>query len=126
MDANLAVIDLKTQELKMMEKMLIGMDQKTGKSELEGYFYFHDQFHQIFIDCSANKVLIEILINLRKHAFWHRLNLMYFRNVYQYSVELHEKIFELFCSRKARQVEKLVGEHIKIHGRLFKFNTRRF
>lgn len=110
--AKLAVSNMSPQDLAFMKEATVGMTSAANEKDFENYVKWHDTFHQIFIQACGNSSLIAMVTNLRKHAFWHRLNYLYFSNVYHEVTEVHKQILELFKLGEQGKVEMLVREHI--------------
>jgi len=110
--AKLAVPNMNSHELAAMEEMVANMRRVAEAENFNSYVEYHDMFHRIFIQASRCNLLIEILMNLRKHAFWHHLNFLHFREAYRDASDVHQQILELFRSKKQKEVEGLVRKHI--------------
>lgn len=110
--AELATPNMDSVELASMEETVVSMERVAEAEDFNSYVEYHDVFHRIFIQASRCTLLIEILMNLRKHAFWHHLNFHHFREAYRDASEVHRQIFELFRSKKQQEVAELVRQHI--------------
>jgi DNA-binding GntR family transcriptional regulator len=112
--ARLAHGKLSQQDLVKMRGALEGMNRAGRTQDREAYRQNHQIFHDVFIEASDNRLLIDILQNLRMHRLWYFVSYRYQKLDFQMAIDVHEKILELFEREKAdpHELELLVRRHI--------------
>ncbi len=114
--ARLAHANISPEDLAEMKDVLGRMQIDVDAKDTKSYWRHHSTFHEIFINASQNHVLIETLSRLRLHSLWYRFSYKYYEEDLEKQYLVHEKIYELFASRKAnvKKLEKLVHDHIEV------------
>jgi DNA-binding GntR family transcriptional regulator len=76
----------------------------------------HQVFHDIFIAACDNRLLIDILQNLRMHRLWYFVSYRYQKLDFQMALDVHERILDLFEQERTdlRDLEHLVQTHIDV------------
>ncbi len=112
--ARLAHGKLSQQDLAKMRGALEGMNRAGRTQDREAYRQNHQIFHDVFIEASDNRLLIDILQNLRMHRLWYFVSYRYQKLDFQMAIDVHEKILELFERENAdpHELELLVRRHI--------------
>jgi DNA-binding GntR family transcriptional regulator len=110
--ARLAISHLEANDLKKMKLVLNKMVKAAEKMDLKSYIKHHYLYHQIYASATKNRTLIEILENLRRQAIWFLFSSPYDQENYEYGIDAHKKILDLFIKKDTRKVETLVMEHI--------------
>lgn len=110
--AKLAAPELTKTEIREMRSALSEMEQAGRDNDFKTYFLAHDRFHMVFINASKNRVLIEVVRNLRKQSLWFRFSYKWHQENYERAIPLHENILEFFEKGTADAVESLVRMHI--------------
>lgn len=112
--ARLAYGKLSPQDLTNMRNALDEMKQAGLNKDREAYRQNHQRFHDIFIDASDNRLLIEILQKLRMHRLWYFVSYRYQKLDFQMAVDVHERILDLFekVGTDPLELELLVRNHI--------------
>lgn len=95
-----------------MESVLSRMVEAARKKDLRLYIKQHYEYHQIYINTTKNKTLIEMLENLRHQAIWFLFSSAYDQENYEYNLDAHRKLLDLFMKRDTNGAEALVREHI--------------
>ena len=112
--ARLAHGRLGREELGRMRAALEGMKQAGRDKDREAYRRSHQVFHDVFIEASDNRLLIDLLQNLRMHRLWYFVSYRYQKLDFRVAIEVHEQILALFEQEGAdpRELERLVRFHI--------------
>jgi DNA-binding GntR family transcriptional regulator len=112
--ARLAYGKLSQQGLAKMREALEGMKRAGRTKDREAYRQNHKDFHDVFIEASDNRLLIDILQNLRMHRLWYFVSYRYQKLDFQMALDVHEKILGLFEQEAAdpQKLELLVRQHI--------------
>lgn len=103
-------------DLSKMRKALQSMGKAVAREDGKLYMQSHIAFHETFIAACGNKVLTEIIKNLRMHSLWFRFSYKYYAEDFKKSLKVHEKIFDLFKSRTSSEqdIEFTVRWHIEV------------
>jgi DNA-binding GntR family transcriptional regulator len=113
--ARMAVSNLKPEDIEGMELALSSMKKAAKRNDFTSYLKYHQEFHEIFINASKNDALIGIVKNLRRQAIWFRFSYLYVQENYEYALQAHRKILDLFISKRdLNRLEKIVKDHILI------------
>jgi DNA-binding GntR family transcriptional regulator len=112
--ARLATSNLESKSIEGMELALSRMTEEAKNNNFKSYFKYHNEYHEIFINVSRNDTLIEIIENLRRQAVWFRFSYLWHQENFEYAIQVHREILELFIKKDAEKVESLVKEHILI------------
>lgn len=112
--ARLATANLTPEDIEGMEFALARMTDVTRSNDFNSYLKYHSNFHKIFIYASKNNTLIGLVELLRSQMIWFRVSYLYVQENYEYAVQVHRKILDLFIRKEPDQVEALVKEHILI------------
>jgi DNA-binding GntR family transcriptional regulator len=104
------------EKLKEMTHALDKMRSAVSKNNTKAYWENHFLFHEVFIDASANLILINLLKTLRMHGLWYRFSYKYYEENLSESFAIHERILRLFENKKTdpRQLEEVVRNHIEV------------
>jgi DNA-binding GntR family transcriptional regulator len=104
------------EKLKEMTHALGKMRSAVSKNNTKAYWENHFLFHEVFIDASANLILINLLKTLRMHGLWYRFSYKYYEENLSESFAIHERILRLFENKKTdpRQLEEVVRNHIEV------------
>ena len=75
----------------------------------------HSGFHEIFIEKSENKILRELLFNLRTQSMWFQFSYKYFQEDLNRAYRVHEKIMTMYRAEDTDPVdlENFVKHHIE-------------
>jgi DNA-binding GntR family transcriptional regulator len=112
--ARTAISNLTPKDIEGMEASLSMMADMASKNDFRPYIQYHSNFHDIFIDASKNKQLIELVKHLRNQMLWYRYSYLYVKENYEYAILVHRKILDLLINKDPDQVEALVKEHILV------------
>lgn len=112
--ARLATLHLVPEDIEKMKLALSKMMEAAKKNDFKDYFQYHVVYHEIFINASKNDTLIEILENLRRQDIWFRLSYVWHQVNFEYAIQVHQEILDLFIKKEADRVETIVKEHILI------------
>ena len=112
--ARLAHGKLSKPDLEKMRSALEGMKRAGRNKDREAYRQNHKIFHDVFIEASDNRLLIDLLQNLRMHRLWYFVSYRYQKLDFQMALDVHEKILNLFEQERTdlRDLEHLVQTHI--------------
>ena len=97
-----------------MESLFIRMKDAIKKGDIKKYREYHFNFHQIFIDASKNDLLLSFLQRVRENIIWYRFSYKYVKEDFNYSIEIHKKILDVFKNRSSsgEGAENLIRNHI--------------
>lgn len=112
--ARLAHGKLSQQDLAKMREALEGMKRAGSNKDREAYRLNHQIFHDVFIEASDNRLLIDLLQHLRMHRLWYFVSYRYQKLDFQMALDVHERILDLFEQDAAdpQELELLVRQHI--------------
>ena len=110
--AKFATSHLTETNIKDMRSALSEMEQAGMENDFRTYFMAHDRFHKVFINISNNRVLMEVVKNLRKHSMWYRFSYKWHQQNYKRAISCHNTILDLFQKGDADAVEIMVRTHI--------------
>ena len=114
--AQLALANMTEEALALMAEELSKMERAAKTGDTQAYYTHHLSFHELFIELSENRLLIDSLRTLRMQNIWHRYSYQYYQEDVGKSLRVHHEIFESFSKFK-NQPEKcrqLVEDHINI------------
>lgn len=114
--AQLAMPNMTEESLTLMAEELYKMECAVETSDTQAFYTHHLAFHELFIELSENRLLINNLRTLRMQNIWHRFSYQYYQEDLEKSLRVHQKIFEGFTNFKKQpeKCRKLVEEHINI------------
>jgi len=107
---------MKPEELQEMGEVLDEMKQAGRVKDRERYFEAHKQFHNIFIEASSNKLLIDLLQTLRMHRLWYLITYRYQMTNIERAVEVHQEIYDMFLDPDTNldELDDYVRGHIEV------------
>jgi DNA-binding GntR family transcriptional regulator len=113
--ARMAHGKLSGEDLARMRSALEGMKQAGRDKDREAYRRNHQEYHDIFIEASDNRLLIDLLQNLRMHRLWYFVSYRYQKLDFQVAIDVHEQILNLFERKSSDplEIERLVKFHIE-------------
>jgi len=113
--ARLAHGNLSREDLAKMRSALEQMEQAGHDHDREAYRRNHQVFHDIFIDASGNRLLTDLLQNLRMHRLWYFVSYRYQKLDFHMAIDVHKKILNLFEQKTSdsHELEHLVKFHIE-------------
>jgi DNA-binding GntR family transcriptional regulator len=99
--------------LTKMEEKVQKMGKAVEKKDVKAYWEHHYSLHEIFIDASANEMLIKMLRTLRMHTVWYRFSYQYYQEDLRKSLAIHKRILNLFRRKDSdiQELEHLVRNH---------------
>jgi DNA-binding GntR family transcriptional regulator len=105
---------LSKPDLEKMRSALEGMKRAGRNKDREAYRQNHNIFHDIFIAASNNRLLIDLLQNLRMHRLWYFVSYRYQKLDFQMALDVHEQILDRFeqDGTDPQELELLVRQHI--------------
>ena len=111
-----AYMRISDEQIAKMEQCLNLMKKAAVNKDAMKYFKQHFQFHEIFIQASGNKMLIDMLQNLRMHMLWYRFSYRYYQEDFSVSYKVHEKMVALYKDPETDpdKLEQLVRGHIDV------------
>ncbi|MBW2301279.1 MAG: GntR family transcriptional regulator [Deltaproteobacteria bacterium] len=114
--ARLAYDNMTQIDIENMEEIFGFMKDAASREDFIDYLKHHFSFHEVFINASQNETLIGILRNLRMHTIWHRYEYQYYKQDFENSLEIHQRIIDLFKGKKAsaHEIEEVVRQHIEV------------
>jgi DNA-binding GntR family transcriptional regulator len=70
----------------------------------------------VWINASANLILIDLLTTLRMHTMWYRFSYKYYQEDFSKSLKIHERILNLFKRKNSDpdKIESVVRNHIEM------------
>jgi len=100
--------------LSELGKSLKKMNEAVIKNDIKAYHKNHLNFHETYIKSCGNKILINMLKNIRMQAIWFTLARKYFQEDLNKSYEVHEKIYKLMIKNPPNilAVHYAVSKHI--------------
>ncbi len=92
------------------------MKTAVSKNDATAFWEHHFLFHEIWINASGNLILINLLKTLRMHTMWYRFSYKYYKEDFNKSLKIHEKILNLFKTKKSdtKKIEDVVRNHIEV------------
>ena len=102
------------EDIKKLESIFIEMKNAIKNNDLKLYRDRHFKFHQIFIDASDNRLLIDLLKKIRENILWYSFSYKYFKEDYNYNIKIHNKILNLYKNKDGNglDIENLVRQNI--------------
>ncbi|MBI5579912.1 MAG: GntR family transcriptional regulator [Deltaproteobacteria bacterium] len=112
--AKQAYPNMNASTLEMMERALARMKVAAENGDAKNYWKQHILFHEIFIDSSGNRLLINLVKILRMQIMWYRLSYQYYQEDFKKSYRTHEEILGLFKNKNTdpAKLEAVVRNHI--------------
>ena len=92
------------------------MKTAVSKNDATAFWEHHFLFHEIWINASGNLILINLLKTLRMHTMWYRFSYKYYKEDFNKSLKIHEKILNLYKTKKSdtKKIEDVVRNHIEV------------
>ncbi len=114
--ARLAAMNMTETAIGEMEGLLGKMEEAVMREDTKAYYEHHLAFHEAFIECSGNELLINLLKNLRMQSLWHRFSFQYYQEDLRNAFEIHKEIFRLFKQSppNPEALDQLVAKHIYV------------
>lgn len=112
--ASMAADQIRQETLAEMQSCLEQMEKLNEAGEKRSYIEYHYRFHELYIQDSRNRHLIQIIMDLRRQIHLYRLSNLYIPMAHSYSMTIHQKILQLFRKKSKKEVEELVREHMLI------------
>ena len=114
--ARLAYENMNEEILDDLRFTLDHMAQSVKDKKCKLYWEYHVNFHEIFINATGNVLLINSLTSLRMHSMWYQLSYRYSMEDLAKSLEIHQRIFDLFQNTDSdvQEIENFVREHIEV------------
>ena len=110
--ARLALPHITISDLKKMERLLNRMEEELKEYSISEFTTTHHEFHETFILCCKNTVLIDILGKLRRQYFRPEITSYYLSNNIENATSGHLKIIKAFKRKNPQEVENVVKDHI--------------
>ena len=114
--AKLALAHISEGDLVRMSVVLEQMKSAVVAGDTKSYYNQHLVFHELFIQLSANNLLITTLNTLRMQSLWHRFSYQYYLEDLHKSFQVHQEIYDLFRDPNSdpEHVRTLVEDHINM------------
>ncbi len=114
--AKLAAKNMSDKVLIHLAEVLEEMETAVGDKDTKRYYTHHLHFHEIFIQCAKNELLINTLENLRMQNLWHRFSYQYYQEDFTNSFRVHQEIFNSFKNPDSdpEKIRRQVENHINI------------
>ncbi|MCF8038220.1 MAG: GntR family transcriptional regulator [Desulfohalobiaceae bacterium] len=98
-----------------LEQKLLDMEAAAEKHDSMRFWKEHSVFHEFFIEKSENKILRDVLFNLRTQSLWFQFSYKYFQEDLKRAYRVHENILEMFKTEETQPVEleNFVRQHIE-------------
>ena len=112
---------LTEEDLDEMTLSLKNMKSAVSRNDPKTFWRNHLLFHEIFINASANLILINLLKTLRVHTMWYRFSYQYYKEDFNKSLKIHERILHPFKGKKtnSKELEDAVRDHIEVAAERF-------
>ncbi|HDH98891.1 MAG TPA: GntR family transcriptional regulator [Deltaproteobacteria bacterium] len=110
--ASLAAPRLTEKDFRKLERLGKKMEQEVKKYAVYEYTDTHNQFHELFVSQCNNKVLIEVIGNLRKRYVRPKVTSYYFKYKIGHAVSSHLQIIDALKRGDPEEAEAVVREHI--------------
>ena len=91
-------------KLKIMHKQMIKL---AAKEDVKAYVALNSKFHDVIINASQSKRLIQLLQTFVKQTERFRLDILQNPEMFKSSIDAHENVIRLFESGDAEKAEKL-------------------
>lgn len=114
LSAKLAFERMTRSDVGELEKIFKKMERAAVNSDVKGYWRYHQLFHDVLIEKSKNRTLIDKLGKLRMQSLMYKVTLLYFEEDLQSSYELHKRMMELLTDKETdpEYIENFVRRHI--------------
>jgi DNA-binding GntR family transcriptional regulator len=91
------------------------MEHAAQEGDIKSFLDHHAEFHQIYIEASQNRLLIDLIMDLRLRGTRLRYFFPHTPDYCRESLEVHRRIMDCLCDPGADpdMVERLVRDHIK-------------
>ena len=115
LSAKMAFRHMTDDDHEALKQAFQDMEKSAAAGDARAFMERHFTFHEIFIKASGNDVLIQILENLRMHGMWYRFCYQYYKEDFQKSLAIHQRILSLLRNRGAdpNEIEEMVKSHIE-------------
>lgn len=113
--ARLSCGNITPHDIDEMEDAYESMKKAVRERDFLEFRKSHFHSHEIFINASRNKTLINTLKNLRMHTLWHRYTYHYYVENYGTALKYHRQIIDLYKEkeRSPDKIEEIVRQHIE-------------
>jgi DNA-binding GntR family transcriptional regulator len=112
--ARLAYEKFAQSDIEELERCFENMKQSIRKKDFAQYSKHHVAFHNVLVDASRNRTLIDIIRNLRICTIWHQNTYKFYQDDFGNPLKIHGQIVDMFKDKKAspEDVEKMFCRHI--------------
>ncbi len=112
--ARLAYEKFTQSDIGELQECFKNMKQSIREKDFAQYSKHHVSFHNVLIDASRNRTLIDIIRNLRICTLWHQNTYKFYHDDFGDPLKIHGQIVDIFKDKKAlpEDVEKMFSRHI--------------
>lgn len=110
--ARLAVPLLTEWHFSQLDELIKEMEEEVTGYSINGYTITHCRFHEVFVSACGNKILIDLIGNLRKRYVRPRVTSYYFMHDIEHAVSSHVKIIDALRGGDPQEAENAVKDHI--------------
>ncbi len=111
--AYLATLHITPDKISALEKKIDESEQALKRGEDDKVIQLHTEFHDLLYKSSKSKKLTEMINNFRDYFYRYRSALLRAPNGYKTSITGHRRMLEAMKKKNAREVERLVREHLE-------------
>ncbi len=111
--AYLASLHITPEKISALEKKLEESEQALKRGDEDRMVQLQTEFHDLLYKSCKSKKLIEMINNFRDYFFRYRSALLHAPEGYKTSVAGHRRMIEAMKKKNAREVERLVREHLE-------------
>ena len=103
-------------DLTQMEKICRKLEKAAKNNDIQAYWEHHHAFHNVYLKACENRLLIDIVENLRMHNLWYRHSGQYYEKDLQEDFLPHQKIMGYFKEKRIseKSIEDIVRKHIEL------------
>jgi DNA-binding GntR family transcriptional regulator len=103
-------------EIASMERICREMEKAAGDNDTSAYWELHNDFHNVYLKACENRLLIDIVENLRMHNLWYRHSGQYYEKDLHEDFLPHQELMGHFRKRahSEEDIEMAVRKHIEL------------
>ncbi len=109
----LATLHITPGEIAALEKKIEASEQALRQGDDDRVIQLHTEFHDLLYKSCKSKKLTEMIHNFRDYFYRYRSALLHAPNGYKTSIAGHRRMLEAMKKKNAREVERLVREHLE-------------
>lgn len=111
--AYLATLHITPDKISALEKKIDESERALKQGDDDKVIQLHTEFHDLLYKSCKSKKLTEMINNFRDYFFRYRSALLHAPDGYKTSITGHRRMLEAMRKKNAREVERLVREHLE-------------